>query len=375
MKRLLLTILVLFFILLTCNERVSQKSVYYNPDTAWIDYNQEKIHAIDSVLKYYHQHYSFHGNVLVSDNGHILYRGSFGNKGMKKVSELNQNSIFQLASLSKQFTAVAIMMLEEQGLLSYNDSLVKYIPELPWPGVKIIHLLQHTAGLPNYFYIVEKYWKEDIAPNNSSIIQLIAEHKDEMGLYFSPGRRYNYSNTGYMVLATLVERISGQSFPEFMQENIFGPADMKNSFICYHPPSTRKNVVLAYRRGRTRYIGIPPTVNDGSYGDKGVYSNTYDLYLWNQALISGKLISRETLLKAGTPLMLRNKYRINYGFGFRIKDIDEKRIMYHHGRWNGFRTSLWLYPKAGSSIIILNNSSFPSIGSLERRIQKILLTD
>lgn len=373
MRRLIITILFLFLVLITCNERVETGGPGYDPTTAWIHYNQDKIHAIDSILNAYHKRHRFHGNVLVADRGHIIYRGSFENKYMKRVADLQPNSVFQLASVSKQFTAVAVIMMEEEGLLSYDDSLGKHIPELPWPEVTIEQLLHHTAGLPNYWYIVEKYWDEKSPPCNDSIISLIARHQDEMPLYFSPGRKHDYSNTGYMILASVVERLSGMKFPDFMQERVFGPAGMKNSFICHAPPSPRNEVLSGYRPGRTRYLEIGTTVNDGSYGDKGAYSNTYDLYLWDQALFNGKLISHKSLREATTPLMLRGKYRVNYGYGFRIKDVGDKRIAYHHGRWSGFRNSLWWSPGTNSSIIILNNSSYPTVGSIERKIQAVLL--
>lgn len=375
MKRLILTIVVLFVILATCNETGSMREIHLNPESAWIYYNQKKISKIDSLLLDYQSRYRFNGNVLVADNNHIIYQGSFENRILNKITELNQGSIFQLASISKQFTAMAVMILKERGLIRYSDSVVKYLPDLPWPNVTIEHLLQHTGGLPNYMWVVEHYWKEDSPPNNTQVIELIRDHENEMGLYFRSGTRFNYSNTGYMVLASLVEIVSGQAFPDFMEENIFKPLGMKHSFVYPNSSLADSGLVQGYRPYRGRYISIPQTVNDGSYGDKGVYSTISDLYLWDQALNSEKLVSRKTLEEAFSPLILRGKYKINYGFGFRIKEVKGKKIVYHHGRWNGFRTSIWRYPEGNSSIIILNNSSFSNIGGMERKIQEILFSD
>lgn len=351
------------------------KEVYLNPESAWVYYNQKKISKIDSLLLDYQDRYRFNGNVLVADNKHIIYQGSFENSVLKKNTVLNQSSVFQLASISKQFTAMAVMMLKERGLVRYSDSLAKYIPDMPWPDVTIKHLLQHTGGLPNYMWVVEHYWKKDSPPSNAQIIELIRDHKDEMNLYFKPGTRFNYSNTGYMVLALLVESVTGQTFPAFMEENIFNPLGMNQSFVYPNSFSADTSMLVGYRPYRGRYISIPQTINDGSFGDKGVYSTTSDLYLWDQALNSEKLVSFKTLEEAFSPLMLKGKYKINYGFGFRIKEVDGKKIVYHHGRWNGFRTSIWRYPEGNSTIIILNNSSFSSIGGMERKIQRILISD
>ncbi len=375
MKRILLTVIVLFLILVTCNEPASMKEVYLNPESAWVHYNQKKISKIDSLLLDYQDRYRFNGNVLVADNNHIIYQGSFENSVLKKNTVLNQSSVFQLASISKQFTAMAVMMLKERGLVRYSDSLAKYIPDMPWPDVTIKHLLQHTGGLPNYMWVVEHYWKKDSPPSNAQIIELIRDHKDEMNLYFKPGTRFNYSNTGYMVLALLVESVTGQTFPDFMEDNIFNPLGMNQSFVYPNSFSADTSMLVGYRPYRGRYISIPQTINDGSFGDKGVYSTTSDLYLWDQALNSEKLVSFKTLEEAFSPLMLKGKYKINYGFGFRIKEVDGKKIVYHHGRWNGFRTSIWRYPEGNSTIIILNNSSFSSIGGMERKIQRILISD
>ncbi len=150
---------------------------------------------------------------------------------------------------------------------------------------------------------------------------------------------------------------------------------MNHSFVYPNSFPADTAIISGYRLYRGRYISIPQTVNDGSFGDKGVYSTTYDLYLWDQALNSEKLVSRNTMDEALSPLILRGKYRINYGFGFRIKEVRGNKIVYHHGRWNGFRTSIWRCPEGNSSIIILNNSSFSSIGGMERKIQEILISE
>lgn len=332
---------------------------------------QEKAQKIDSILQIKAKKYYFNGNVLVSYKGNCIYNEAFGYADLYRKKKLEKDDVFQLASVSKQFTAMAIMILKEKNQLSYDDSVIKYIPEFPYPRITIRMLLNHTSGLPNYYWLVEHHWKGDKAPNNEQIIQLLAEHK--LNLYFTPGRRWDYSNAGYIVLASVVERISKQNFADFMHDQVFEPLNMKNSFV-YSSSNTnndKKKLIGYVYRGR-RYRTIPETVNDGAVGDKGIYSTTEDLYKWDQGLYHNKLVSKETMDEAISTFKLRNKYEIPYGFGFRIRKRNDKKIAYHHGKWNGFRTSILRYVEDTNTVIVLNHTSSSLNNSIIRDIQNIL---
>ncbi len=332
---------------------------------------QDKAEDIDSILQAKSKNHYFNGNVLVAYKGYCIYNESFGYSDMLRRKKLENDDIFQLASVSKQFTAMAVMILKERNLLNYEDSVIKYIPEFPYPGITVRMLLNHTSGLPNYYWLVENHWHGNGAPNNEEILKMMAEHK--LNLYFTPGRRWDYSNTGYIVLASIVERISQQSFAEFMKENIFDPLEMNNSFVYSSAENNEKKERLIgyYYRGR-RYRMIPETVNDGAVGDKGIYSTTEDLFKWDQALYNSNLVSEETMNESISTFKLRNRYEIPYGFGFRIRKRNNKKVAYHHGKWNGFRTSLFRYVEDTNTVIVLNHTSSSLNYSIIREIQQVL---
>lgn len=332
---------------------------------------QEKAQKIDSIMQLKAKQNYFNGNVLVAYKGNCIYNESFGYADMSRRSKLEKDDVFQLASVSKQFTAMAVMILKEKKLLNYDDSVTKYIPEFPYPRITIRMLLNHTSGLPNYYWLVEHHWHGKNSPVNEDIIKMLADHK--LNLYFTPGRRWDYSNTGYVVLASIVERISNESFADFVHDNIFEPLKMNNSFVYSSSSGNKKKDHLTgyYYYGR-RYRMIPETVNDGAVGDKGIYSTTEDLFKWDQALYSNHLVSAETFNEAISTFKLKNKYEIPYGFGFRIRKRNDKKIAYHHGKWNGFRTSILRYVEDTNTVIVLNHTSSSLNNSIIREIQQVL---
>lgn len=332
---------------------------------------QGKSHKIDSIMQINAQKYYFNGNVLVAYKGNCIYNESFGYADMQRRKKLEKDDIFQLASVSKQFTAMAVMILKERNQLSYDDSVTKYIPEFPYPRITIRMLLNHTSGLPNYYWLVEHHWYDKNPPVNEDIIKMLAEHK--LNLYFTPGYRWDYSNTGYVILASIVERISRETFADFMHKNVFEPLEMNNSFVYSSSlHNAAKDRLTGYYYRNRKYRVIPETVNDGAVGDKGVYSTSEDLFKWDQALYNNKLVSSETFSEAISTFKLRNKYEIPYGFGFRIRKRNDKKIAYHHGKWNGFRTSFLRYVEDTNTVIVLNHTSSSLNGAIIREIQQVL---
>ncbi|MFC2152722.1 serine hydrolase domain-containing protein [Bacteroidota bacterium] len=331
---------------------------------------QEKAQKIDSILQVKAKKYYFNGNVLVAYKGSCIYNESFGYSDLIKKEKLERDDVFQLASVSKQFTAMAVMILKERNQISYDDSVTKYIPEFPYPRITIRMLLNHTSGLPNYYWLVEHHWHNKKDPNNEDIIKMLAQHN--LNLYFTPGRRWDYSNTGYIILASIVERVSNESFADFMHENVFEPLEMNKSFVYTSSLSNDKEKLTGYYYRGRRYRIIPETVNDGAVGDKGIYSTTEDLLKWDKALYTNSLVSSETFNEAISTFKLRNKYDIPYGFGFRIRTINNKKVAYHHGKWNGFRTSLLRYVEDTNTVIVLNHTSSSLNYSIIREIQQVL---
>ena len=327
---------------------------------------------LDSVFKRINKRHDFHGSILVAKNGKLIYNNTYGYADFGKKTKLDKNSIFQLASVSKQFTAAAILILFEQEKLKLDDFVVKFFPEFPYKEITIQHLLNHTSGLSKYFWLAEHKWNKEKAPVNSEMMNLISEHN--LPLFFKPGSRFDYSNTGYFVLASLVEKISNKDYSEFLETNIFKPLQMDNSFVYrFEQDLINENQLSGYRLYKGwRHIKISGTVNDAVTGDKNVYSTTEDLLKWINGLNSGKIISKNTLDKMYTKGKTKYGREIPYGFGFRIDDKNSEKIIYHNGKWNGFSTSLKQYIDSDLVIITLEHSNYKSINKLNSKIKSIV---
>lgn len=332
---------------------------------------QKVSHKLDSLLHQINKRHDFNGSLLVAKNGKIIYEDQIGYANFKRKEPLNDVSTFQLASVSKQFTATAIMLLYEKNQIQLTDTVNKYFPGFPFENVIIRNLLNHTAGLPRYFWVAEHEWKKSKAPNNSELMALLETTKAQR--YFKPGHNFDYSNTGYFVLASIVEKVSGTSFSAFVKKNIFDPLEMKDSFV-YNSENDRfkKNQLEGYRLYRGwRHLKINSTVNDAIVGDKNVYTTSKDLLKWTLGLNNGKLLSKASLDLMYTKGETVYGRKVPYGFGFRINTKDQKTI-YHHGKWNGFSTSLTLYPEDKLVIIILEHTSYNAMTSLNKKVKKIV---
>ena len=329
-------------------------------------------HKLDSLLKRIHKRNDFHGAVLVAKNEKIVYENQIGTADFKKKTLLNKESVFQLASVSKQFTAAAIMLLNERNQIKLTDTVNTYFPDFPYKAVTIKNLLNHTAGLPKYFWIAEHEWQQEKAPTNSEMMEFL--ESTDVKRYFKPGRNFDYSNTGYFVLASIVEKISGTSFSSFLKKNIFEPLQMDHSYVySFENDAIGEHQLDGYRLYRGwRHIKIPGTVNDAIVGDKNVYTTAEDLFKWTKGLNSGSFLTKQSLAlmySKGESIYGR---KIPYGFGFRI-DTKEENSIYHYGKWNGFSTGLTMYLEDNLVVIVLEHTSFNALKSLNRKIKKIVI--
>lgn len=326
---------------------------------------------LDSLLKRIHKRHDFHGAVLVAKNKKIVYQNQIGTADFKKKTLLNKESVFQLASVSKQFTAAAIMLLQQRNQLKLTDTVNTYFPNFPYKDVTIKTLLNHTGGLPKYFWIAEHKWQQKKAPSNNEMMELLTTSNVQR--FFKPGRNFDYSNTGYFVLASIVEKISGISFGSFLKQNIFEPLQMTHSYVySFENDSIRENQLDGYRLHRGwRHVKIRSTVNDAIVGDKNVYTTAEDLFKWTQGLNSGNLLSKESLALMFTKGETIYGRKVPYGFGFRI-DTKEKNSIYHYGKWNGFSTGLTTYLEDDLVVIVLEHTSYNALKSLSRKIKNIV---
>jgi CubicO group peptidase (beta-lactamase class C family) len=328
-------------------------------------------HKLDLLLKRINKRHDFNGAVLVAKNEKILYSNQIGIADFKKKAPLKKESVFQLASVSKQFTAAAIMLLNERKKVRLTDTVNRYFPDFPFKNVTIKNLLNHTAGLPKYFWVAEHKWLKEKAPTNSEMMTFL--ESSDVQRYFKSGRNFDYSNTGYFVLASIVEKVSGTSFSSFLKSNIFEPLQMKHSYVySFENDSIKEDQLDGYRLHRGwRHLKIKGTVNDAIVGDKNVYTTAEDLFKWTHGLNTGRLLTKESLALMYSKGETIYGREVPYGFGFRIDTKREKSI-YHHGKWNGFSTGLTKYLEDDLVVIVLEHTSYNATKSLTKKIKKIV---
>lgn len=325
----------------------------------------QKQKQLDSLFGKLNADKQFYGNVLIAEKGKILYQKSFGKANAATGETLNAESVFELASVSKQFTAMGILLLQKEGKLRLEDSLRKYFPELPYSGITVKHLLQHTSGLPDYMNLMLSKGNVNTIMTNADMIALLAKHKPKRN--FVPGEKWEYSNTGYALLASIIEQVSGRSFGDYLAASIFGPLKMKNTFVYRRRFESR--VVNNYAYGyimnpKTKEYVLPDSLLmtakmvyclDGITGDGTVNSTTGDLLKWDRALYTEKLISKEMLAAAFTPGMLNNGKAHHYGYGWAVGEFQNRKIINHSGGWPGYATFIERHTETDKTIIILSN--------------------
>jgi CubicO group peptidase (beta-lactamase class C family) len=324
-----------------------------------------KVQYIDSLVKTSYNKGLFNGCILVAEKGNIIFEGAFGYRNLKTKDTLTTRTPFQLASVSKMFTAAAIMLLHEKALLNYDDDIKKYIPEFPTTGISIRNLLNHRSGLQNYIYVADKYWDRTKVLNNADIPALFKNNN--ILPFFPPNHHFNYCNTNYALLALIVEKISGFSFPDFMKTFIFTPLKMKNAYIyCKADENFMAESAIGfsyfYRGGMRAEI---PDYLDGVTGDKGMYASVEDLFLYDQALYRNGLMKASIIEEAFQPSPDDNGKTKKYGFGWRIRVSDDnKKEVYHYGWWKGFRTYFIREMTDKIAVISLNNRSNVHINNI-----------
>lgn len=344
------------------------------------------VNSIDSVMHSIVDTSKFNGNVLVAQNGEVIYKKSFGLSNFYTNEALNDSTLFELASVSKQFTAMGIMILKEQGKLNYDDDIKKYLPELPYEGITIRHFLNHTSGIPAYEDVMfESGWDRKKIAHNDDIVKVFAEKKPKV--YFKPGEKWEYSNTAYAMLATIIQRVSGKPYGEFLAENIFKPLDMERTRTYNTRRSGEKIENYAYGfvySDSLKKFVLPDSLPsyfyvytlDGIEGDGIVNSTTGDLFKWDRALYTDKLVSKATIEEAFTSGKTNKDSLHNYGFGWMIaNDSVSGKITRHTGSWPGYRTMIVRFVDHGDCIIILTNSENPkartAVGTeIKKRLDK-----
>lgn len=334
--------------------------------------NRTNHKQLDSLFNELHTDGKLNGNVLIARGDTVIYQNSFGIADHRTNRRLNDSSVFELASVSKQFTAMGIVLLKEKGKLTYKDSLRHFFPELPFQGITIQHLLHHTSGLPDYMNPLALGMKSGAIATNRDLIALLA--KGNLKAVFKPGEKWEYSNTGYALLASIIEKVSGKSFGEFLKENIFIPLGMLHTQVYRRRYERREveNYAFGYIKDKDEKSWILPdsvlitggmvTTLDGIAGDGTVNSTTTDLLKWSLALDKNLLVSKTVQDEIFTPGSLNNGEKHSYGYGWMTataKTIGS--LVNHSGGWPGYGTLIEKHLDKGVTIVILSNHDQPQI--------------
>ena len=313
---------------------------------------QMKTQQIDTMFNNMLSERRFNGSILVGKQQKIIYSNFAGFADFPKKQRLNKSSQFEIASVSKQFTAAAILMLYEQKKLNLNDTVQKFIPNFPYNGITIHQLLCHRSGLPDYFKFAEKYHKDEhFLMTNDSLLNMMTVYKPTpLG---TPDKNFEYSNTGYAVLASIVERAAGMPFYQFVKQSIFAAVGMKNTSFYYYEKNNPERYTTGHKGNYKQY---ERDFLSGVLGDKGILTTAYDLYLWDKALYEAKIISSETLQMAFSPQNSDRSPCSNYGYGWRLScDEYGNTLIFHGGLWNGYNTLFLRRISDETLIIFLSN--------------------
>jgi CubicO group peptidase (beta-lactamase class C family) len=315
----------------------------------------------------------FNGSILVAKEGVVVYEKYVGTQDprIKHKDSITAETPFQIASTGKTLTSAAVLKLWEEGKLDINDSLSKYFPGFPYEGVTIKTLLDHRSGLPNYLYYFEtekgKWDKKKQATNNDVLTSLISWHPPKAA---NADRRFQYCNTNFVLLALVVEKVSGMSFPEFLKKTFFKPLGMTHSFVI--GPNEQASHIQSFQPNSAMW-GLD--FSDGPYGDKNIFSTPRDLLIWDQALTEGKVLSPKTLEAAYTPYSNEKPGIHNYGLGWRMLVYPSgKKIIYHNGHWHGFNIAFARLPDEKATIIIFSNRFNQGVYSTAKKLYEVFGT-
>ncbi|MBT3589981.1 MAG: beta-lactamase family protein [Candidatus Marinimicrobia bacterium] len=310
---------------------------------------------IDSLMAPYNDGFVPGASLLIVQNGTILYAKGYGLAKLDNPALVVPETNFRLASISKQFTAACIMLLKSDGYLNYDQVLTNFFPDFPDYGqyITIRHLLHHTSGLKDYFSLIPDNVSEQVHDND--VLQLMME---QTGTYFTPGTQYQYSNSGYAILAMIVEAVSGQSYANFIYEYIFSPLGMDETIAFEDGISIIHNRAYGYNILGEEFVLGDQSITSAVLGDGGIYSSINDMFKWDQVLYTNILLHQNDILEAMTSGTLTNGNKTGYGFGWVIDEYRNRHRVGHTGSTQGFRNVYHRYPEESLSIVILTNRNF-----------------
>lgn len=323
---------------------------------------QDDVARMEQVVQSYVSGKQFMGSALVARDGVVLFNKGYGSANLEWDIPNSPTTKFRLGSVTKQFTAASILLLEERGKLSVSDPVKKHIADAPaaWDKVTIYHLLTHTSGIPSFTGFPD-YGPTEAIPTTPE--KLVARFRDKP-LEFQPGEKWNYSNSGYVLLGHLIEKVTGESYEKFVRENIFVPLGMKDS-------GYDSNSAIILRRAAGYTPGPAGPQNAGfvhmsiPHAAGALYSTTEDLMRWEQGLFGGKLLKPESLVKMTTP------FKDDYAFGLSVHNENSHKVIEHGGGIEGFNTEVAYYPETKLVVVVLGNLNGGAPGDIAKKLAAV----
>lgn len=332
--------------------------------------SSDDVRAVDSLFTAYSGDSVPGASVVVIRDGQVIVRRAYGMADLERHIAATPETDYRLASVSKQFTAMAVMLLANDGKLRYDQPIRDFLPALPQAAqaVTIRHLLNHTSGLIDYEDLIPESRTEQL--DDQDVLTLLAS-KDS--LYFPPGTQYRYSNSGYVLLGIIVSRVTPLSFPDFLDEQIFARLGMNASVAHVEGLDTIPKRAYGYSPRGGSFVQTDQSVTSATLGDGGIYSNVDDMVHWDQALSGTKFVDVATLQLAATPPQLPKGAPTEYGFGWFVDSYRGEKRWRHTGETSGFRNAIQRYPGRRLTIIILTNRSSGEPDAIAERIADRLL--
>ncbi|RFZ83026.1 class A beta-lactamase-related serine hydrolase [Mucilaginibacter terrenus] len=359
-----LSFLIPLFLITSCSSGSADKKNGINPEkpfdpAKFLKYDpKDGDKKIAAFMEHLHKVSGFNGNVLVAKKGKILYEGSYGWANHLTRDSLKLDSKFELASVTKTMTGTAIMQLWERGKIKLDQDVRDFFPDFPYEGVTIRLLLTHRSGMMNYVYFIDGVFRSEHRDqrkgvSNKEAMAMIAQYKPAR--FNKPNVRFLYNNSNFMVLGSIIEKVTGQSYADYMMQNIFKPAGMTHTAVYSKAVYDKIPVdVVGHDRNSWKY-SVAQNFLDGPVGDKGIYSTVGDLYVFDQALRAGKLMKPATQDSAYTAHNPMIRGHFNYGYGWRIFEAPNEKVVYHTGWWHGFRHIYLRDLKNDVTIVLLGN--------------------
>ena len=308
-------------------------------------------------------------SVIVIKHGKVLFKKSYGAANLEDRIPSTTNTNYRLASVTKQFTAMAIMILAEQKKLSYENVLTDFFPDLPDYGkaITVRQILNHTSGLLAY---------EDLIPAGTTTPltdqDVLNYMKQQDHTYFVPGSQFRYSNTGYVLLGLIVEKASGKSFPEFLRQNIFGPLGMNHTVLYPRDDHSDVRRAYGYSKDGNSFLRTDQSLTSSTRGDGTVYSSVEDLFKWDQALYTTRLVSADTLKQAFTAAIAVDETN-GYGFGWYVGNKRGMRMIWHSGNTIGFTQLIHRFPDQKFTVIVQSNRNDDRLAEIVDKIEELYL--